>query len=122
VDITTLEGTATTKTIDVGLLASESGGDADGFLDGVITSTPAIVRRGVATLTTGSNETYFASKTRGNLLSTLVAGTDTVEDVGTYYEFPHVLQSVTARSVSYTLGSAHTELAGWIYLLFVELP
>src|SRR3990167_1491907 len=34
VDVTTAESTGSTKTIDVGLLASESGGDADGFLDG----------------------------------------------------------------------------------------
>src|SRR3990167_9855574 len=35
VDVTTAETTGATKTMNVGLLASESGGDADGFLVGI---------------------------------------------------------------------------------------
>lgn len=119
VDVTTLEATATTKTIDVGLLSSESGGNADGFLDGVSTATPAAIRRGVPTITAGGSETYFASTTRGVLLATLVAGSDSAGDVGTYFEFPHIANSVTAKSVTYTLGSAHTELAGNIYVVYL---
>lgn len=119
VDITTLEATATTKTIDVGLLNTETGGDLDGFLDGVSTAAAGIVR-GVPTLTAGGNETYFASTTRGVLLSSITAGADVAGDVGTYYEFPHILNG-TAVSLVYVLGSAHTELAGNIYVSYVDL-
>ena len=99
VDVTTAEATGATKTLDVGLLSSESGGDADGLLDGVSVAATGLVR-GVATLTVGSNETYFASSTRGALLATLVAGTDVATDVGTNYEVPHLGDSVTAKSVT----------------------
>lgn len=119
VDVTTKEDTSGTKTIDVGLLSSESGGDTDGFLDGVSTSSTGI-KRGLPTITAGGSETYFASSTRGLLLSSLTAGTDSAGDVGTYYENYHVLNG-TAKSLVYQLGAAHTELVADIYVLYIDL-
>lgn len=121
VNVTTLEATATTKTIDVGLLSSETGGDTDGFIDGAVTSAAAIVRGGV-TVTTGSNTKFFAATpTRGVLMAHHQAGTDVDQDEGLYLEIPHRAQAVTAKSVVYQLGSAHTELVADIYILYVEL-
>jgi len=120
VDVTTAESTGSTKTLDVGLLSSESGGDANGFLDGVSTASTGLVR-GVPTITTGSNEVYFASTTRGVLLASLTAGSDAATDVGTYYEKPHLSDSVTAKSVSYTAGSAQTEFVGAIFVVYIEI-
>lgn len=118
VHVTTLEATATTKTIDVGLLASESGGDEDGFLDGGITSAAAVVRGGV-TVTTGSNTKFFAATpTRGAFLADHQAGSDVDQDEGVYREKPHIATAVTAKSVTYTLGSAHTELVANIYVVY----
>lgn len=122
VNVTTLEGTATTKTIDVGLLSSETGGDADGFLDGVSTGTPASLKQGIATVTTGANTKFYAATpTRGVLLIDHQAGTDVDQDEGLMREKNHLSDSVTAKSVSYTLGSAHTELVADIYIMYAEL-
>lgn len=107
-EVTTLEATGTTKTVDVGLLASETGGDADGFLDGVSVAT-AGVRNG--SLVAGA-------VTRGLLLR------ETVTDSGSATlsaNRAHVTTAVTARSVTYTLGSNNfAEFAGNIVIVFVE--
>lgn len=108
------------KTLNVGLLASESGGDADGFLAGVSLAAQGIVR-GVATVTVGGTESYFASTTRGALLGYLLAGTNTAGDVGTCYEKPHVAGSVTAKSVSYTGSSGTTTAVFDIYVVYEDL-
>ena len=60
------------------------------------------------------------SSTRGLLLSSLTAGTDSAGDVGTYYENYHVLNG-TAKSLVYQLGAAHTELVADIYVLYIDL-
>lgn len=120
VDVGTAEATASTKTIDVGLLASESGGDADGFLNGISTAATGLVR-GVPTLTTGSNEVYLASTTLGVLLEAFTAGSDLATDVGTVYDSPHLSDSVTSKSVSWTAGEAQTEFVGSIYIVYIEL-
>jgi hypothetical protein len=119
-DVTTAETTATTKTINVGLLASESGGDADGFAVGISTAATGLVRP-QATITAGGSETYFSASTRGALLATFVAGSDAATDVGTNYEFPHLSDSVTAKSVSWTAGEAQTEFAGSLIILYTEV-
>jgi hypothetical protein len=121
VDVTTAEATGGTKTLDVGLLSSESGGDADGFLDGISVATTGL-KRGIPTFTVGSNETFYASTTRGSLLRTVsLAGADVAGDVGTYHERPHLSDSVTAKSVSYTAGSNDfAEFRGAIYIAYIE--
>jgi hypothetical protein len=43
-DITTAESTGSTKTINVGLLAGEAGGDADGFIAGASTAAAVTVK------------------------------------------------------------------------------
>ena len=69
-----------TETIDVGILSSESGGDADGFFDGLSVATSGLVVPG-ATVTTGSNEVYLSASTAGALLvDTFTTGTDTATD------------------------------------------
>ncbi|MBC2746202.1 MAG: hypothetical protein HF975_04200 [ANME-2 cluster archaeon] len=103
-------------TIDVGLLSSEAGGDADGFVDGQDCATAGIYRPG-ATLTTGSNEVYYSAAVRGALLRALTAGSDVATDVGTYEENIHLCDG-TAKSLSYTT-SDHT-ITGNIHLLLVH--
>jgi len=105
VDIRTLEATGSTKTIDVGLLSSETGGDADGFLDGVSTASARIVQ---GTLAAGTI-------TRGALLRQ-ASGVSVA-----YSEGKHLADSVAAKSVSYTLGSAHTEIEGDIHIIYSQL-
>jgi hypothetical protein len=119
VDIDTAEATGGTKTVDVGLLSSESGGDADGLLDGIVTSaTGVIVPK--ATITTGSNTKFVASATKGILLCDVQAGSDVDQDEGVYVEKKHVV--TTAVSLTTTVGSTATELAAKVYVLFWRSP
>jgi hypothetical protein len=116
VDVTTAEATGTTKTLDVGLLSSESGGDADGFLDGVSVAATGLVQAG-GTFSTD----HWASTTRGALLlEKFLAGTNSTNE-GVNVRKSHLSTSVTAKSVSVTSGSAFTEFAGALYLVYVEL-
>jgi hypothetical protein len=105
VDIRTLEATGSTKTIDVGLLSSETGGDADGFLDGVSTAS-ALAAQGTTTQGT---------LTLGALLRD-ASGVSVA-----YSRKNHLSDSVDAKSVSYTLGSSHTELVGDIHIWYAVL-
>lgn len=121
VDVTTAETTGATKTLDVGLLASESGGDTDGFLDGISVASTGTVR-GLPVFIAGGNETYLSDTTVGALRRVVyLAGADVAGDVGTYAEKPHVLNG-TAKSVVYQSGSADfNEFRGDIYIVYVEI-
>ena len=126
VEVKTAEATASTKTIDVGLLASESGGDADGFIDGLsVAATGLIVPKFVATV--GSNNTYLgaaATHTIGALLTgVLIAGQDTADaGDGFAMKAPHFAGAVTAKSVSYKRGDTFVEFKGHIWILYSEMP
>lgn len=118
VEVTTAEATGGTKTLDVGLLAGESGGDEDGFVDGVSVAATGVFRGGVA-LDGGS--AYFNTTTRGLLMRNFVQGAG-ADDRGMYAEKPHISSSVTAKSVTYTAGSNDfAEFRGAIYLVYVEI-
>lgn len=120
IEVDTAESTGATKTIDLGLLASETGGDIDGFLDGVSVSAAGVIR-GVPTITAGGSETYFASTTRGVLFASLTAGADSAGDVGTYFEKPHILNG-TAKSVVYVQGSDDfVELVAHAWIMYIDL-
>lgn len=122
VDVQVAEATGTTKTLDIGLLSSEGGGDADGFVDGVSVATTGLKRPG-ATVTPGSNETFFASTTRGALLASFLAGANVDGDGGLYLEKPHLTSAVAAKSVSFTAGSNNfAEFRGSIWVFYVVLP
>lgn len=121
VKVETAEATAATKTIDVGLLSSESGGDADGFLDGVVTSATGVV--GVdATATDGTNQNFIAAAPKlGALLRTGLLGADVAGEASAVIPRPHVING-TAVSLTYTLGAAATELVAKGYVVFFRPP
>jgi hypothetical protein len=100
VQVFTAEATATTKTIDVGMLSSESGGDADGYLDGVSTAATGMVQGTL--INTG--------QTRGALLR--------VDESGGGVLVPHQHVVAAAVSIAYTLGEAATELDADIIVEF----
>lgn len=109
VDVVTAEATGTTKTVDVGLLASESGGDADGFLDGVSVAATGVK---IGSLVAGS-------VTLGLLFRETLTDSNTETVVA---RKPHNAQSVTARSISYTLGSNNfAELVANIIITYIEV-
>lgn len=99
---TTAESTGSTKTIDVGLLSSESGGDLDGFLDGVDVSAVGIKVPELAT----------AGMTRGALLRETATGTVPKH---------HPATAVTAKSLVYKSGSAFSEWRGKIAIEYFQI-
>lgn len=107
VEVTTVEATGTTKTLDVGILSSETGGDADGFLDGVSVASTTGVKKGTLVST---------GQTKGALLRADESGGGVLVP-----EF-HVAGSITGKSISYTAGSNDfAEFRGHIWVLYLDL-
>jgi len=106
VDVTTAETTGATKTMNVGLLASESGGDADGFLVG-ISFVAAGLKKGTL---------ISSGQTLGALLRVDESGSAALVPE------PHLSDAVTAKSISFTAGSADwVEARGAIYVVIEEI-
>lgn len=105
--VDTAEVTGTTKLLDVGLLSSESGGDADGFLDGVSCAATGIVYPTLAS----------AGQTRGALIR------DDEDGAGALVPGGHNIAGTTAKSVSITASAADwAEFAGRIVFLIARDP
>lgn len=99
-------------TVDVGILSSESGGDADGFIDGV-SLTSAVFVRAVITITTGSNTKFAAANpTLGALVADHQAGTDVDQDEGMFHQKPFRCDG-TAKSISLTLSASTDTGSGY---------
>ncbi len=99
--VTTVDAT---ETIDVGLLSSESGGDADGFINAVALDTAVLVK---ATL-------LASGDTMGALLSVLDSansGDDAPE--------AHIVTGAAATSITYTLTAGTDTAEGFILLSYV---
>lgn len=109
-------------TLDVGLLSSESGGDADGLADAVDVGSTGIKSVG-PTVTVGSTETYYSANTKGALLTEgFLVGTDVDQDYGIFEQKNHYAGSVTAKSITYTGSAGSDTAAGFIHLVIMELP
>lgn len=105
VNVRTAEATGTTKTLDVGLLSSESGGDADGLLDGISVAATGIKRGSLAS----------TGQTLGALLREDEGGTGELVPAS-----GHIVG--TAKSVTYTAGSNDfAEFRGDIYITYFVL-
>ncbi len=107
--------TDATETVDLGLLSSETAGDADGFVAAVSVATAGIPAN--HTYTVGSNETYLAAVTLGVLLASRSLGTDLATDVGSFARLRHYVTGSNATSVSYTPSTSDT-FAGYGYVYF----
>lgn len=120
-DVETAESTATTKTLDVGLLSSEASGDADGFLNDADVSAAGIVRGGL-TETAGMNENHISAVTYGALLADFELGTDTSGDHGYLARKYHIVDG-DAVSLSVTGGDSNgfTEFEGSVYAIVIAL-
>jgi hypothetical protein len=109
------------ETLDVGLLSSESGGDADGFVlltsvasSGYVNPWPVV--------TSGTNIDYVVHTAGyGAYLKQGIAGADAVATVGGFARRYHVTDG-TAKSVTYTGSSGSDTAAGYICLVLQRLP
>lgn len=111
VEVTTVDAT---EQIDVGILSSESGGDADGFLALLSVATAAPVLPAV-TVTAG----VYAANTFGALISDYTVGTN-ADDRGLFNTKQYRCNG-TARSISYTLTTGSDTAEGFIKITY-ELP
>lgn len=89
--------------IDVGILSTEDDGDANGFVAAATMAAAGFVDLGPI-VTAGSNESYFSACYLGVLLADFLAGSDAVEDVGTFRRIRHRVAS-TGVSLSYTIDT-----------------
>jgi hypothetical protein len=103
-----------TETIDVGLLSTETSGDADGLLSTVSVATSGFVKPYATTA--GSNEKYVSTFSYGALMGAGVVGTDAASDFGLGFLAGHIVTGSNAVSVTYTGSAASDTAAGYIYI------
>jgi hypothetical protein len=107
-NVTTAEATGTTKTLDVGTLATETDGDANGFLAGASLAAAALVG-GIGTA---------ATQTYGALLLDIPSTIATDGSMKVNY----AVDSGTARSVSVTAGSSDcADFVADLYILYLVI-
>lgn len=107
-----------TETLNVGILSSETGGDADGLAVGVSLANAGFIRPWIAT--DGTTEDFIATPTTGALIGLGSAGTDGANDFGQPGGWGHVVSGSNGRSLSYTPSTSDTA-AGYIYAPFKHL-
>lgn len=107
-----------TETVDVGLLSSETAGDADGFIAALSVASAGFIKPHVNTA--GGNETYVSTAKYGVLMGPAIVGTDVDKDNGIARGFGHIVSGSNAVSVTYTPSSSDT-FTGYGYIWFRHL-
>ncbi len=116
--VTTVDAT---ETLDVGILSSESGGDADGLLMVMDVANLGFVNP-FPVVTNGTNIDYAVHTSgRGALLKQGIAGADAVATVGGVQQRFYRTDG-TAKSITYTGSSGSDTAAGYIVLSYTRLP
>lgn len=109
---------STDNSLDIGLLSSEAGGDADGFCVKKAIGTAGFFRC-EATTTGGAANTRYNQNHRGVLLSVFQTGGATTHP-GIYFEKPHYGDG-TAKTITYTRSTTQATGAGYIHVFYYEL-
>lgn len=108
------------ETLDVGLLSTETSGDADGLRDGVSVATAGFVAD-TGVITNGTTVDYTPDSTYGALLYTIIAGSDVVATCGGRSYLGHVVTGSNATSLTYTESAGGDTAAGYIYVWHTRL-
>ena len=113
-------GTAdATETLDVGLLSSETNGDANGLLSLAPVASTGIIKPWAVTV--GGTETYVSATYYGALMGPGIAGANTATDHGIGAVPGHIVTGSNAVSLTYTGSSGSDTAAGYIYAYFNHL-
>jgi hypothetical protein len=112
VEVVTVDST---ETVDIGLLSTETAGDADGLVTAASVGTAGYPD--MITATAGGNETYLSAVHYGALLGSFLAGSDVAGDVGTFLPKGKVVTGANAKSITYTPSTSDT-FAGYGYVYF----
>jgi len=107
----------TGETVDVGTNSNDSGGDADGLIDGASLATTGLVYPD-ATVTTGTTETYYSATTRGALLADYIVGSNTATDFGLFHKKPYTVSADIG--LTFTTSDGTDTAAFDIYLLIYD--
>ncbi len=110
--------TDASETISVGLLSSETAGDADGILAAVPTDNAAFLKPWSNVDTT--TEDYISAPYFGALMGKGSAGTSAANDFGQSGGAGHIVSGSNARSLVY-LPSTSDTMAGYMYVFFRHL-
>jgi hypothetical protein len=106
------------KVLDVGLLSTETSGDADGLRDGVLLTTAGFVAD-TGVITGGGTIDYTPASTYGDLLYTTIDGSDVVATVGGRSYLGHVVTGSNAHSLCLTADTSTGD--GYIHYTFTRL-
>jgi len=107
-----------TETLDVGILSSEAGGDADGFIDGISVATAGFIKPAV-TITQGTNANYISATTFGILfLAAACLGANVAAQNAVPVFTPYVCDG-TAKTISYTPSSSDTFIGRLVFRVHV---
>ena len=109
-----------TETIDIGLLSTETAGDADGLRDGVSVATAGFISD-TAVITNGSTIDYTPVTTYGALLVTAITGSDATATCGGKSYIGHVVTGSNATSLTYTGSAGSDTAAGYIHYFFTRM-
>lgn len=110
----------TGMTLDVGLISTGTGGDADGFIKGIsMTNTGYITDTGV--ITGGSTIDYTPATTYGSLLYTAITGSDAVATNGGRSYIGHIVQGSNTGTITYTGSTGSDTAAGYIHYWFTRM-
>ncbi len=115
VEVVTVDAT---ETLNVGLLSSETAGDADGIAVGVPLDTAGFIRPYI--ITDGATEDYVSATYKGALFGIGSVGTNTANDFGQPGGSGHTVTGANAVSLTYTPSSSDTA-AGYIHVFFKQL-
>lgn len=109
---------ASAISVDVGLLSSGTGGDADGFRANVLLTTAGFVAD-TGVVTDGTTIDFTAASTYGALLYKAITGSDAVATGGGRSYLGHVVTGTNTGVLTYTMDS--TTGAGYLHFEFGRL-
>jgi hypothetical protein len=102
------------KTINVGILSTQTGGDADGFIAGLSLTTLGLIWP-IQTVTAGTNMNYLSANTLGVLFMgdtyAQFNGANVAATPGMQLYKPYMCDGV-AKTISYTCTTASTTFTG----------
>lgn len=107
------------ETVDFGILSSEAGGDANGFITLASVATAGYPEL-TPQITGGTNIDYVGTNYVGALLATSIAGADAVATVGGFTPKKYRTDG-TAKSLTYTGSAGSDTAAGYFMLSYKKL-
>lgn len=107
-----------TETVTIGLLSSETAGDADGLMLSTAVDTAGFFQ--LWATTDGATEDFVSATRAGALIGIGSVGTDGANDFGQPGGPGHIVRASNAVSVTYTPSSSDT-FAGYGYVFFRHL-